>query len=283
MKTHYVLSLLAFGIVNIAFAQEIVSKYVEGDIPLNPEAPIWQNVKSVDIPLSGQAIVAPMDLHPATKSIRVKSINNGKVIAFLLSWKDNKPSWWRLNDVFSDAVALEVPLKPDSSTPITMGGNGKEVIILQWAAYRQNNLQNGFADLPRIEPNYYTDYIYPQAKPPYSYPADWNNKYALEYVGGKVPYWKNTRDTSVIEFIADGYTTTTWKKHQEASGVGVYKNGRWYVEIVRPFKVKGTLNPEWGPGVKTFIDFAVWQGAYGERDSRKAISYAWIPLTIEGK
>ncbi|MEM3415419.1 MAG: ethylbenzene dehydrogenase-related protein [Thermoproteota archaeon] len=280
---YFCIGILAFSVINIAMAQDVVSKYLSGDIPLNPTSKIWQNASFTKIPLSGQAIVTPMDLNPATKSIEVKSLNNGRYIAFLLSWKDNKPSYWRLNDAFSDAVALEVPLIPDSSTPITMGGNGKEVIILQWAAYRQNNLQNGYADLPRIEPNYYSDYWYPQAKIPYSYPKDWNNRYALDYVGGRVPYWKNTRDSSVIEFIADGYTTTTWKKHQEAKGLGVYKDGRWYVEIIRPFKVKDTTNPEWGPGVKTFIDFAVWQGSYGERDSRKAISYAWIPLIIEGK
>ncbi len=280
MKRFLMLSFLAFS---ISYAQDIVSKYIKGQIPPNPESNIWQKATPVKIPLSGQAIVAPMDLNPATKDITVKSLNNGKEIAFLISFKDEKPSYFRTNNTFSDAVALEVPLTPDDSTPITMGGNGKEVIILQWAAYRQNNLQNGYADLPKIEPNYYMDYWYPQAKPPYAWPKDWNNKYALDYTGGHVPYWKDTRNTSVIEFIADGYTTTTWKKHQEAKGLGIYKNGRWYVEIVRPFKVEDTINPIWGPGSKTFIDFAVWQGFYKERDSRKAISYSWIPLIIEGK
>jgi len=283
MNRYLLFSLLIFTSMSLSFGQELISKSVEGEIPLNPMADIWNKAPSTTIQLSGQAIVAPMDLNPATKSITVKSIHNSKYIAFLLSWSDPHPSTFRVNDKFSDAIALEVPLKPDNTTPITMGGNGKEVVILQWAAYRQYNITKGFADIPKIEPYYYTGYIYPQAKPPYAYPKDWNNKYAQDYVGGKVPYWKNTRDTSVIEFIADGYTTTTWRKHQEAKGVGVYKNGKWYVEIIRPFNIKGALNPEWGPNSKTFIDFAVWQGYAKERDSRKAISYAWIPLIIEGK
>lgn len=67
----------------------IVSRFVGDDIILTPDSPIWQGIEPLIIPLSSQIVAHPKaSLLPAGKSlvreIAVKSINNGKVMVFLL-------------------------------------------------------------------------------------------------------------------------------------------------------------------------------------------------------
>lgn len=119
----------------------IVSKFIEGDIPLTPEFPIWQKMDSMVIPLSSQIIADPKaSLLPAGKSlvrqIAVKSINNGKVIAFLLEWEDaTDNSNPQGIDTFRDAAALQFPVRVSSGEEMpyfTMGEKGRMVNIWQW-------------------------------------------------------------------------------------------------------------------------------------------------------
>lgn len=272
-----------FIMSSFAFAEDLItSKFIKGDIPLDPTSKVWNNVKEVEITLAGQAVTTPSELTPSVEKIKIKSINNGEEIAFLLIWDDKTKDIFRTNNKFSDAVAVQIPYHADPTTPITMGEPGKGVLILHWQAFRQENIEHGYSDLGKIEPNYAIDW-YPHAVPPYNYPEDWHNQYALNYIGGEKTYLKNTLNTPVREIVAEGFGSTTWKTIQSSDGKGIYKDGKWYVEIKRKFFVGNTVNPEWGPGKETFVTFAVWDGSQGERDSRKSLGYTWIKLKIEGK
>ncbi len=275
------LLLLSLSVFCFSLAQELVSKRVS-KATLDPFDKVWDEAKEIEVPLSGQAVTTPMDIKPSITSVKVKSINDGKYIAFLLVWKDSTQDNFHIIGKFSDAVAVQIPYTPSADVPITMGDKGHKVLILHWTAARQENIDHSYADVAKIYPNSVYDW-YPHATPPYKYPEDWNNQYALNYIGGEKVFRKNTLRTPVREVVAEGFGSSTWKDIQSAEGTGVYKDGKWYVVIKRAFVEENTSNPIWGPGKDTFVTFAIWDGSTGEVGARKALSYSWIPLKIEGK
>ncbi|MFN3814295.1 MAG: ethylbenzene dehydrogenase-related protein [Aquificaceae bacterium] len=280
MKTLRMLALV-LSIISFSFAQEIVSKRVS-KVPLDPFDKVWNQATEVEVPLAGQSVTTPMQMNPTVKSIRVKSVHDEKSIAFLLVWEDPTQDNFHLIGKFSDAAAIQIPYKPSTDVPVTMGDKGQRVLILHWTAARQENIDKGYADVSKIYPNAVYDW-YPHATPPYKYPEDWANQYALNYIGGEKVFRKNTLKTPVREVVAEGFGSSTWKDIQGAEGKGVYKNGKWYVVIKRAFMEENTSNPDWGPGKETFITFAVWDGSAGDVGARKALSYSWIKLKIEGR
>lgn len=261
-------------------AQEtLVSGHVTGVLPLEPLSDLWTKAKPVTLPLAGQMITTPLHINPAVTSATVRSLNNGEEIAFLVSWRDATANRFLSLQEFSDAVAAQIPYTPSNSVPLTMGGPGQRVLILHWTAARQEDIDHGYFDTSKAEPNYTYDW-YPHAKPPYKYPQDWTNQYALNYIGGEKVLRKNTLPTPVREVVAEGYGSSTWKDVQGADGKGIHQDDHWYVVMKRKFAEENTSNPEWGPGKSTFVTFAVWDGAKGERGARKSLRYAWIPLKI---
>ncbi len=266
-----------------AFGQQpLISKSVRDQISLDPLSKVWEKARSVTVDLHGQVITTPLHTNPSVKSITVKSVNNGTEIAFLLAWEDSTKNQFVSVGKFSDAVAVQIPYTPSNTVPIMMGAPGKRVLILHWTAFRQENIDHGYFDTAKAEPNYWYDW-YPHAKAPYKYPADWHSPYALNYIGGEKVLRKNTVKTPVREVVAEGFGSSTWKDIQGADGKGVHKDGRWYVVIKRRFVEENTSNPEWGAGKETFVTFAVWDGANNERGARKSLEYAWTPLQIEEK
>ncbi len=274
------LSVLITLVASFVFGAEIVSVKVKGRIPLDPFNMVWEKAKAVQVPLAGQSVTKPMELSIPVRSLKVKSVNNGKEIAFLLVWEDKTKDAFHLINRFSDAVAVQIPYIPSDKVAITMGSKHRRVLILHWTAFRQENIEKGYADVSKIHPNYAYDW-YPHAKKPYRYPEDWSNQYALAYIGGEKVFRKNTFRTPVREVVAEGYGSSTWKDVQSAQGRGVYKKGKWYVVIKREFRVENTSNPQWGPGRSTYVTFAVWDGSSGHRGARKVLSYQWFKLRIE--
>ncbi|MFN4320016.1 MAG: ethylbenzene dehydrogenase-related protein [Aquificaceae bacterium] len=276
-----VIKFLTFALLllSLSFAQELISKRVS-KTTLDPFDKVWDQAKEVEVPLAGQSVTTPMKLKPTVNSIKVKSVNDGKYIAFLLVWEDKTPDRFHLVDALPDAVAVQIPYKPSSDVPVTMGDKGQRVLMLHWTASREENLEHGYADVSKIYPNAVYDW-YPHAVPPHKYPEDWANQYALNYIGGEKVFRKNTLKTPVREIVAEGFGSTTWKDIQGAEGKGVYKDGKWYVVIRRAFVEENTSNPDWGPGKSTFITFAVWDGSAGDVGARKVLSYSWITLKVE--
>ncbi len=276
-----VFALLTGLLVSFVCAQEIVSKRVR-EVPVDPLSPTWRAAKEVEISLMGQMVTTPMNPKPSVTKIRVRSVNDGKSIGFLLVWEDKSEDRFHLIDRLSDAVAVQIPYKPTTDCSVTMGDANCRVLILHWSAFRQENIDNTYADVSKVYPNYAYDW-YPHAVPPYEYPKDWGNQYALNYLGGEKVYRKNTFTTPVREIVAEGYGSSTWKDIQGAQGKGVYKKGKWHVVIRRDFAEPNTSNPDWGPGKETYVTFSVWDGSNGEIGARKSLSYSWIKLVIEGK
>lgn len=106
----------------------IKANKISGDLPLDYRAVAWTKIKAVPIFLK----VMWADKN-SKEWIMVKALNNGKDIAFYLSWEDkaenNKPT-------SSDGVALQFPIKkisePADLPYLGMGSASNPVQIWEW-------------------------------------------------------------------------------------------------------------------------------------------------------
>ena len=258
----------------------LMSHYVEGPIPVDPEWPRWGQIPSVEVALLAQAIAKPFNLTPSIPSIEVKSVHNGAWIAFLIAWKDATKDVTMYTDKFRDAVAVMTPV--EGPTDITMGKPGGRVLVLHWKADWQEDIDRGFQDIARLYPNFWLDwYPFVPGEPPYDVTA-WTNPEAQRYMTGWVlgnPRSQPQKRTAVEEQIAEGFSTLTTNFKQNAVGKGVWANGEWKVVITRPFAAGDPNDPRWEPGKETTVAFAAWDGGKGEIGARKAFS-DWVALKI---
>jgi DMSO reductase family type II enzyme heme b subunit len=79
--------------------------------------------------------------------------------------------------------------------------------------------------------------------------------------------------------IAEGFGNPSPAVSQQAKGRGVWSTGRWQTTIARPL-AEGTGAANLQPGQKTYVAFAVWDGAQRHTGARKMRS-GWIPLVLE--
>lgn len=229
------------------------SKRVSRDLPLNPEDALWQEAKPLDVPLSGQVVVAPRWQNHSVDLISVRSLYNDKAIAFLLEWDDrfkdtvHKEESASAKDTYMkpdpsrkralrDSVEIQFPLKltmgPDRPY-FFLGQPGNPVVLWRWN-------------------------------------ADWNED--------------GRRNTAVEELDATGPKSPLIPQPaegQEVIGKGLWKDGRWRVVMMRSLAPKGQQKDiTFEVGKTVPIAFHVWDGSNGERELLCAVS-SWAYLLME--
>lgn len=275
------LGVLAFGISpGQAQQKRLTSRYVKGEIPLDPSAVLWVKAPSVTVPLLAQVIAKPFNFSPSVSELRVRSLHNGKWIAFNITWKDETRNTVMYTDTFRDAVALMVPV--GKSAPITMGAPKERVLVLHWKADWQEDIDKTFQEISQLYPNAWQDwYPFAVGEPPYDITA-WTNPEARRYLTGWVvgnPRSQPYKRTAVEEQIAEGFSSLTTSERQSAVGKGVHAKGEWRVVITRPFVTGDPNDPRWAPGQNISVAFAAWDGARGEIGSRKGFS-DWVIVRV---
>ncbi|MFQ5454821.1 MAG: ethylbenzene dehydrogenase-related protein [Nitrospirota bacterium] len=79
----------------------VFSKQIEGSIPAkDPMSPLWDEVAAVEFPTSPQVMTEPRIFNVTAKKVKIRSLHNGKEIAFLMEFDDPKKE-------DGDAAALE--------------------------------------------------------------------------------------------------------------------------------------------------------------------------------
>ena len=256
------------------------ARFVPGPVPLDPADKAWSRVAAVQVPMLPQSIALPRNMTPSVTALTVRALHTGTWIAFHLTWKDATRNAAMVSDAFLDAVALQVPFKGKPS--VTMGEPEGRVLILHWKADWQEDIDRGFQDVAQLYPNAWADwYPFAPGEPPHDITA-WSNPEAQRYLTGWVlgnPRSQPLKRVSVEEQIAEGFGTLTTSPRQSAIGQGAYAEGEWRVVIARPFVTGDANDPAWGPGAKTVVAFAAWDGGKGEIGSRKSFS-DWIRLRI---
>lgn len=130
--------------------QAIKVKLIKGDLPLDPENPLWNEAEAVDIPLVGQVIIEPRWFSPSIDMVTVRGLHNGSDIALLLQWDDNSESNPAKADIqeapgeeiggedsLPDRFVVQFPAEPvkGSAKPYFIGGDGRNPVYLwSWKA-----------------------------------------------------------------------------------------------------------------------------------------------------
>ena len=272
--------LLYFASAVNAQAGGIVAKYVEGPLPItDPASDIWDRADAVDMELGPQLTAQPwIHPEPSVRSVRVRALNNGTWIAFLLEWSDETKDDIMLTDTFRDAAAIMFALQPGAGQ--CMGTPSAEVLIAHWKADWQRDVDEGFADLAQLYPNFWTDW-YPMAlgEPPYSIEQLTNTSEARLFIAGLAAgnILSNPRRlVSVETLVAHGWGTLTTTEQQLFVGRGVHDGTGWRVVIARPL-VTGVADPPWTTEGMAEVVFAVWDGSNGEIGAKKGVS---LPTTL---
>ena len=126
----------------------VITESLQTEISVDIDSPVWEKVKHLTIPLSSQIFEDPKaSLLPkkrtTVRSLSVKSVNNGQIIAFLLEWEDaTKDLNQQGIDTFMDAAALQFPANNTIDSEIvpsfTMGNAGSPVSIWHWKGGRDS-------------------------------------------------------------------------------------------------------------------------------------------------
>lgn len=280
------LGLNANGNVLAQALPQLESRYTAQPLPVaDPASTLWAAVPALELPLTAQVIALPTLLHGSISSVRVRSLNDGQRIAFLLEWKDNTKDTRALRpDEFRDAAAIQFPV--DTATPgVCMGFRGKPVNLWHWKADWQEDIDQGYKEVVDAYPNFWKDY-YPFAvgKPPYRLPTDFNSANARAYLVGWAagnPLSDPFRVTPMQELAAMGFGTAEHKSLQTVLGRGVWSDNTWRVVYTRPLSVSDPDAVQFLPGGKAYVAFAVWNGSNQEVGARKQVT-ADIAMNIQG-
>ncbi len=241
---------------------------------------IWQSAEADQIiSLMGQPMAVPKPKETLTTEVKVTALHDGKWIAFRMKWKDSEPSEAGKLATFSDAVALEFPLKESENLPpIMMGAKDAPVHLFHWRYQYQLDEKNGKKSIEKIYPNMTTD----------MYAMDFkdagNSKVASQeqkdsFVGGMAAgNPQSFQKTAVDEILAEGFGTSAVMEKKSAKGFGVWKDGEWTVVIARPLNYEQASNILIGK--KSNVGFAVWQGGKKEVGGIKSLTMMWTPLEV---
>lgn len=261
-------------------ASEIRSTKVSQDLSkMNIPEETWKQAPSETLTLFAQPMVVPKPKTTTTHSLQVQAIHNGQWVAFRLKWKDTEKSEAGILGKYSDAVALQFPVKVGPLPPIFMGMKDQPVHIFHWRAQYQRDQEKGKPEIKDLYPNMNPD-MYPMEFKDSGHiqglDAQKREVYAQGKAAGNPQSYQKT--SAVDEIIAEGFGSSSVIQNKNSVGHGNWEKGEWSVVIARPLKLEdGSTLQE---GKENSIAFAVWQGGKDEVGSRKALTMSWVPLTI---
>lgn len=248
---------------------------------IKPGDGAWQKAPVQNVDLMAQPMALPRPKLSLTEKLKVQILHNGKSIAFKLSWKDpdNSPAG-RLG-LFSDAVALEFPVKLTDGQPPSpfMGEPDKPVHIFHWRAQYQKDKEMGrHPTMQDLYPNMSVD-AYPMEFKDEEAPQGTESQRRMFAPGQAAGNPQSYVKTGVDEIFAEGFGSSSLVPEIEGESEAEWKNGEWQVVITRPLKT--TLGSELKLGQKNFVCFAVWQGGQREVGSRKSVTLMWVELNLK--
>jgi len=229
---------------------------------LSPDDSVWQRIQPVTIPLTFQVLMIPWgksDKGP----VEVRAFHDGRTLYLLLEWSDSTEDRGgpRVEDL-ADAAALMFPLQAEQTASLMMGFLGR-VNIWHWKANWDEEVWG--------QPPTYTAYsdVYPFENDPTFYPAR---------AAGNLRA-ANPRKSAVEDILSEGPGSITAKEKQVVSGRGRWRDGRWAVVVTRALTTPEAIDFQFAPGQRNHMALAVWDGARGEKGSRKSISeWVWLEL-----
>ncbi len=256
--------------------KELVVRKVQADLSKpDPAAAFWKDIPEGYVPMIAQPMIAPRPSSNTTEGVFVKAATDGTRVAFHLRWKDTEKSEAGRLGEFSDAIALQFPLKDGPPPSIMMGSKGSPVHIFHWRAQYQRDKEKGKPDMKALYPNGSIDMYPMEFKEAASPPAAEAEKFSPGRSEGNPQSYEKT---GVDEIIAEGFSTSSVQEGHGSAAHGAWANGEWQVVLVRPLAIEGgsTLKA----GTDAHVALAVWQGGKDEVGSRKCLTLNWMPVKM---
>lgn len=240
----------------------------------DPTHELWEGVPALRVDLYPQAMTPPMLTHSTIPWLGVRALHDTETIAFHISWQDNEVDDIEAMARFRDAVAVQLPVVTGSNPPITMGGPGQGVHIIQWKASWQADIDHGRRTVRHAFPHGFND-VYPELLMS-------AEEAQVFYPGLHVanPIAVGGKDQPVEEAYAEGFGSLVTSPRQQAVGRGIRLAEGWAVVIGIPLAGDAT-HADLSVGDVTQVAFAAWNGADRNRGSRKHWGN-WVELRLEG-
>ena len=259
--THYVASLNEVPESEPQSAVVITAQRIDTALPVDPDDPAWETATEISIPLTGQATYAPRWQIPAVTDLAVRAVYNSEEVALRLAW----------NDRFADTVSVD----------------SVEVLAAGWEA--DDTYPVLYPDGERVRG------VYPDAAE-IMFPVRYEEGPVLPHLvygnaGQPVDLWRWRADLqhapgnspAAVELRASGGRQPPEAhapESQRASGLGVWRDGRWTVVVRRPLETEdGAREVQLRPGQMVPIAFHAWEGANGETGLKMALS-SWYFLHL---
>jgi hypothetical protein len=281
-----VLALLALAACSRAPAidtTQVSAKLARAAVPAgDPASKLWDDAPEHPARLMVQDITEPRLTQPGVELLNVRALHDGRTIAFRLQWADPTEDVIPESGRSSDAVAIQFPLIAGADVPDpAMGQAGKGVRIWYWKAlWQDDDARAGSGGGDRIAALYPggTSDHYPYEAGDPAVRAEMETRYAPARAAGN-PISTRPAGSTVQVLMAEGFGNTTLAAAQAGTAAGRWQAGRWTTVISRPIDAGADLAPL-KPGTRSYIAFAVWDGAARHTGSRKMRS-GWIPLVLE--
>jgi hypothetical protein len=271
--------------------QQISALRTNAPLPVtDPSSSAWDAAPRFPAALMIQDVTEPRLEKPGVGLVQVQALHDGKTIAFRLQWDDKAKNIIPESGVSSDAVAIQFSTIPGADLPnAAMGDPGKPVEICYWKAVWQDDAERP-KDVDRVAalyPSMAVDH-YPFKAPAASVRGegapglsdDMARRYAPALASGNpVAARPQKGPGSVVQqLVAEGFGSSAVPAQQFADGRGLWSEGKWTVTIARPLQ-EGDGRSNLEVGKKTYVAFAVWDGAERQTGSRKMRS-GWTPLLL---
>lgn len=199
-----------------------------------PDDSVWKDVPKEAVNLVGQYMVNPKPKINNTPVLNVQAIHDGKWISFRLNWKADAKSEAGKTGQFSDAVAMQFPIKEGSTPPIFMGMKGNPVHIYHWRAQYQKDEEKGKPEMKDLYPNMNPD-MYPMEFKDSGHIKGLNTEKREVYSPGKAAGnpQSSQKLSAVDEIVAEGFGSSSVIENKLSRGKGVYDNKQktWTVII----------------------------------------------------
>ena len=115
--------------------QIITVRWSDGRLPLNAKDKTWSQIEPVKLTLYPQVTAKPKNTRRKTITAYVKTLYSEKELAVYVEWRDSRLSANRGEGFFTDAMAIQFPIRHGLGVPlpyIGMGNPGHPVGLWLW-------------------------------------------------------------------------------------------------------------------------------------------------------
>ncbi len=264
----------------------VKSKYLEGELPANPDDPKWQEVQPNYVGLGSQIMHKPRNFVRQVDEVWVRSVYNKDHIAYLLEWNDRtkslgtpealaqvanfketppagEPIALRNYPVFNDALAIQFPthwevLSPPEKPRFVFGDAKNSVDVWKWEADGTTKLYVG-QGFDKLEPR----------------PGD---AVKTSFVSFKDGQWRliftrslQTEDKEKdVQFTTGQYIPTSffvWDGHNGDYGLKMSISTWYYTILLPPVPTKAYIYPLFAAAFVIGLQF--WVASKFKKDQKK--------------